>query len=134
MIARSCLSVYKGNSKTKHSPPKVDLLSNAILCKIGSSFDFNFDRKEIGEAVDEFHRDSANLSVLIDAALQAPSTATGRLKPLRLFSTLLIDECSRSVTPGIRNRQAAKAMLRPEVCRAFSRQTEGFHRAIMPTQ
>ncbi len=47
-----------------------DFVSYMIICKVGSSFDFKFDRKEIREAVDEFYKDSANLTVPIDVALQ----------------------------------------------------------------
>ena len=58
------------NHAWKNGVREVDIMSNMILCKIGSSFDFNFDRKEIREAVDEFYKDSTNLTVPVDVALQ----------------------------------------------------------------
>jgi hypothetical protein len=58
----------------KSLPPvgaqQADVLSNMLVCKTGSSFDFNFDLKEIMEAVNKFYEDSANLTVSIDIALQ----------------------------------------------------------------
>jgi len=49
----------------------VDAISSMTLCKISSSFDFNFGtHKELREGIDEFYKDSANLTVPIDIALQ----------------------------------------------------------------
>ena len=48
----------------------VDAISSFTLCKIGSSFDFNFGtHKELREGVDAFYQDSTNLTVPIDVAL-----------------------------------------------------------------
>jgi hypothetical protein len=58
-----CADGMKGltpNHVWKNGVREVDIMSNMILRKISSSFDFNFDRKEIREAVDEFYKDSTN--------------------------------------------------------------------------
>jgi hypothetical protein len=49
---------------------EVDAISSFTLCKVGSSFDFNFGtRQELRQGVDEFYGDSTNLTVPIDVAL-----------------------------------------------------------------
>jgi hypothetical protein len=49
----------------------VDFISSMALCKIASSFDFNFGtHKELREGIDGFYKDSTNLSVPIDVAIQ----------------------------------------------------------------
>jgi hypothetical protein len=58
------------NGVLKKGLQEADIMSHMILCKIGSSFDFNFDRKEIREAVDEFYKDSTSLTFPVDVALQ----------------------------------------------------------------
>ena len=68
--------LYTACAEEVKSPPRsgtddVDAMSSMTLCKIGSSFDFNFGtHKELREGVDEFYKDSANLTVPIDVALQ----------------------------------------------------------------
>ncbi|MFZ1927824.1 MAG: hypothetical protein WAU50_01725 [Candidatus Sulfotelmatobacter sp.] len=49
---------------------EVDIVSSMILCNLSSSFDFNFDHKELREGVDGFYKDSTNLAIPIDVALQ----------------------------------------------------------------
>ena len=58
------------NHVVKNGVHEADIISNMILCKISSSFDFNYDRKEIREAVDEFYKDPTNLTVSLDVGLQ----------------------------------------------------------------
>ena len=49
---------------------EVDAISSFTLCKVGSSFDFNFGtRQELRQGVDVFYADSTNLTVPIDVAL-----------------------------------------------------------------
>ncbi len=49
----------------------VDIQSNFTLCEVASSFDFGFGTpKELREGVDAFYKDSTNLSVRIQTALQ----------------------------------------------------------------
>jgi hypothetical protein len=49
----------------------VDALSSMTLCKIASNFDFDFGtHKELREGVDGFYKDSVNLDVPVEAALQ----------------------------------------------------------------
>ena len=54
----------------RNGAEEVDIVSNMMLCKVGSSFDFSFDHKELREGVDGFYKDSANLTIPVDVALQ----------------------------------------------------------------
>jgi hypothetical protein len=49
---------------------EVDVMSAMILCKVGASFDFSFEGKQLIEGVDQFYKHSTNLSVPVDVALQ----------------------------------------------------------------
>jgi hypothetical protein len=60
---------------------EVDAVSSMTLCKIGSSFDFTFDRKELREGIDGFYKDSTNLTVPIDVALQHVRDALAAKRP-----------------------------------------------------
>jgi hypothetical protein len=57
-------------SLPRNGAQEVDAVSAMTFCKIASSFDFSFDRKELKEGVDGFYKDSTNLTVPIDVALQ----------------------------------------------------------------
>ncbi|HEV3513794.1 MAG TPA: hypothetical protein VGS05_18960 [Candidatus Sulfotelmatobacter sp.] len=50
---------------------EVDIMSNFTLCEVASSFDFGYGtHQELREGVDAFYKDSRNLSVRIQVALQ----------------------------------------------------------------
>jgi hypothetical protein len=68
-------------SLPRNGADEADIVSNMILCKIGSSFDFSFDHKELREGVDSFYKDSANLSVPVDVALQRVRDALAAKRP-----------------------------------------------------
>lgn len=69
------------NSLPRKGTLEVDVLSNSFLCKVGSTFDFNFDLKDIREAVDEFYQDLGNLTVPIDVALQRARDSLAAKRP-----------------------------------------------------
>jgi hypothetical protein len=57
--------------KPRDGVDEVDIMSNFTLCEVASSFDFGYGtHKELREGVDAFYKDSTNLSVPIQAALQ----------------------------------------------------------------
>jgi hypothetical protein len=68
-------------SLPRNDAKELDIMSDMILCKIGSSFDFNFDRKEIRDAVDLYYNDATNLTAPIDAALQHVREALEAKRP-----------------------------------------------------
>ena len=65
------------------SAEEVDIVSSMILCKIASSFEFGFvSHEELREGVDSFYKDSANLALTIDVALQRVRDALAAKRPL----------------------------------------------------
>lgn len=61
---------------------EVDIMSNFTLCEVASSFDFGYGaQKELREGVDAFYKDSANLSVRIQTALQHVRDALAVKRP-----------------------------------------------------
>lgn len=57
--------------KPRSGVDEVDIMSNFTLCEVASSFDFGYGtHKELREGVDTFYKDSSNLSVRIQVALQ----------------------------------------------------------------
>jgi hypothetical protein len=40
------------------------------LCRIGALFDFEFEERDLRAGIDEFYKDSQNVPVPIDSALQ----------------------------------------------------------------
>ena len=68
-LATQCAEGLK--SVPRNGADSVDIISSMTLCKIASSFDFGYGtHKELREGVDEFYKDSTNLSVSMDIALQ----------------------------------------------------------------
>jgi hypothetical protein len=65
----------------RNGAQEVDIVSSMTLCKIASSFDFDFDRKELREGVDGFSKDSTNLAIPIDVALQRVREALAAKRP-----------------------------------------------------
>lgn len=65
----------------RNGAEEVDIVSNMMLCKVGSSFDFSFDHKELREGVDGFYKDSANLTIPVDVALQHVRDAFAAKRP-----------------------------------------------------
>jgi hypothetical protein len=68
-------------SLPRNGAQEVDAVASMTLCKIASSFDFSFDRKELREGVDGFYKDSTNLTVPIDVALQHVRDALAAKRP-----------------------------------------------------
>jgi hypothetical protein len=57
--------------KPRSGVDEVDIMSNFTLCEVASSFDFGYGtHKELREGVDAFYKDSTNLPVRIQVALQ----------------------------------------------------------------
>jgi len=57
--------------KPRSGVDEADIMSNMTLCKITSSFDFGFGtHKELREGIDGFYKDSTNLTVPVEVALQ----------------------------------------------------------------
>ena len=59
------------NERPRSGVDEADIMSNFTLCEVASSFDFGYGtHKELREGVDAFYKDSTNLSVRIQVALQ----------------------------------------------------------------
>ena len=57
--------------KPRSGVDEVDIMSNFTLCEVASSFDFGYGtHEELREGVDAFYKDSTNLSIGIQVALQ----------------------------------------------------------------
>jgi len=57
--------------KPRSGVDEVDIMSNFTLCEVASSFDFGYGtHEELRQEVDAFYKDSTNLSVRIQVALQ----------------------------------------------------------------
>lgn len=57
--------------KPRSGVDEIDIMSNFTLCEVASSFDFGYGtHKELREGVDAYYKDSTNLSVRIQVALQ----------------------------------------------------------------
>jgi hypothetical protein len=68
-LAAECAEEVK--SLPRNGTDEVDVISSFTLCKIAGSLDFNFGtHKELREGIDGFYKDSTNLSVPIDVAMQ----------------------------------------------------------------
>lgn len=68
-------------SLPRNGAQEVDIVSIMTLCKIASSFYFDFDRKELREGVDGFYKDSMNLTIPMDVALQRVREALAAKRP-----------------------------------------------------
>lgn len=78
-LATDCADGLK--SLPRDGAQEVDMVSSMTLCKIASSFDFDFDRKELRDGVDGFYKDSTNLAIPIDAAIQRVRDALAAKRP-----------------------------------------------------
>lgn len=68
-------------SLPRNGAQEVDAMASMTLCKVASSFDFNFDQKELREGVDGFYKDSTNLSIPVETALQRVRDALAAKRP-----------------------------------------------------
>jgi hypothetical protein len=68
--------------KPRSGVDEVDIMSNFTLCEVASSFDFSFGtHEELRQGVDAFYKDSTNLSVRIQVALQRVRDALAAKHP-----------------------------------------------------
>jgi hypothetical protein len=78
-LAADCAEVLKG--LPGNHAAEVDIVSSWTLCKVAASFDFDYDRKELREGVDTFYKNSTNLAVPIEVALQRVRDAVATKHP-----------------------------------------------------
>jgi hypothetical protein len=64
------------NERPRSDVDEVDVMSNFTLCEVASSFDFGYGtHQELREGVNAFYKDSTNLSLRIQVALQSARDA-----------------------------------------------------------